>query len=93
MKEKRRERRSLRCYEAWVRSYELWATRREEARRAEDAVREAHEAFQKNFAKLMDKDDKMVKHAMSVANKMWQESKSNHTKGFNLEIGTVCYGR
>ena len=82
----------MRCYETWMRSYETRAKRREdvrraeeEPRRAEDAAREAREAFHRNFTKIIDKEDMVEENVLPVAEKMWQASRSNHTKGQNLE--------
>ena len=37
------------------------------------------------FTHLMDKKDMMVENVKSVANKMWEASQSNDTKGLNVE--------
>ena len=74
----------MRSDETWVQSYETWAKRCEEARRTEDAAREAHETFPKNFVKLMNRKNNSEEYCVTVADTRWQASQSYHLRGLNL---------
>ena len=51
---------------------------------SEDAAREAPETFEKILAKMLEKDDMLEEDTRLIADKMWQASRSNHTKKANL---------
>ena len=53
---------------------------KKEARRAEDAARDARETFEKDLAKMLEKDDMLEEDTRFVADNMWRASQSNHTK-------------
>ena len=83
--EQRAERKGkvLKSFEVWVRSREKSALCKEEGRRAEDAALEARETFEKNFAKMLEKDDVLEEETTMIADKMWQVSQSD-AGGLNL---------
>ena len=45
-----------------------------EDRRAEDAARDAQETFEKNLAKMWEKDNMLEEDTRLIADKMWQAS-------------------
>ena len=44
----------------------------EEARKVQDATREARETFEKSLAKYSEKDDMLKEETNMIADKMWQ---------------------
>ena len=71
----------LKSFDVWARSREKSALCKEEGRRAEDAALEARETFEKNLAKMLENDDVLEEETRMIADKIWQASQSDHTKG------------
>ena len=71
--------------EEFIQSHETWVKRCEEARRAEDAAREAGHIFKISVERsLAEKENEEVR-SKEVAAKVWQASQSNHKKRENME--------
>ena len=74
----------LRTYEMWLREREKDEVCETEGRRAQFVAREARDNFEKSLAKMTAKDDSKQDETGVIADKLWQSSQGNHTKGMNL---------
>ena len=80
-----------------AKSYGMWIQKREEARRAHaadrqavDATHEAENEFKRDIEKLMDSEEAGEMRSMEVAEKVWQTDQSGCKKADNLDNDLLC---
>ena len=71
--------------EEFIQRHETWVKRREEARGAEDAAREARHIFKISVERFLAGKEVEEGRSKEVAEKVWQPSQRYHKKGENLE--------
>ena len=76
--------------EQMVHCYGIWIQRREEARRAEDAARQAQNPFKKGHRKNLASRDAGDMRTKEVAGNVWRASQSRCKRAENLKGDLQC---